>query len=80
MAHILRIAGILLGVLFLYGAVGSEMFLGSLMVAVGLIYLSWVPFIWIPLGLMILGGLLKEPFLFPALVIGFGYSFQLIKP
>ena len=79
MAHFLRISIISLLVWLIYGSVGAEMFWGSLMVAGGLIYLAWVPFIWIPLGLMIIGGLLSEPFLFTGLVIGFGYLFQTFK-
>ena len=62
-----------------YSIVGAELFWGSLLVAVGVTYLSRSPFIWILLGLMTIGGLLTEPIVFTVLVIGFGCSFQMIK-
>ena len=62
-----------------YSVVGAELFWGSLLVAVGVTYLSRIPFIGILLGLMTIGGLLTEPIVFIVLVIGFGCSFQMIK-
>jgi len=67
------------GAFLLYASVGSSLFWGSFLVAAGLTYLTWVPFIWIPLGLMIIGGLLSEPFLFTFLVIAFGCAFEIAK-
>jgi hypothetical protein len=78
MIHVLRVALALLVALSLHEAVGAEMFWGSLFVAAGAVYLLRVPFIWIPLGLMVIGGLLTAPFLFLMLVVGFGMALQVL--